>query len=191
MKRLLLISLAVLLAVSLSITIFPAHSVAALQKGGLAFHISAEGEGEYWFGGWEFEPPPQTWTGEVSINVAGQKGYGYKRTGYSRGYGTPQDIVQGHIKGSFGEHEIDVTLKNPTGYGTLVHLDNGKLDWVTFHLKGTYDGNKVKSAGNRIKVVYDGNGEPEFIFVILANFTSQRICIKIYDASVDLHENPN
>jgi len=196
MKRLLLISLAVLLAVSLSITIFPAHSVEAVQHGGLAFHISAEGEGEYQFlGDSEWQP------GEFSINVAGQKGWNYKRTGYSRGYGTPQDTVQGHISGSFGEHEIKLTLMNPTGvrgpftYNDYVKLyPNGKLESVGFKAKGTYDGNKVIWHQSYIRVFYDENWELDYILADLCftdGTTQTFLDVKMYDASVDLHGNPN
>lgn len=189
MKRLISISLAVLLAVSLGITMFPTQSVAALEKGGFSFHIKAKGEGEYQFAGdteWQ--------QGEFSINVVGQKGYNYKfHRGY-RGWGTPQDTIQGHIKGPFGEHAIDVTLTNPSSFGTQVWLESGKLKKVGFKFKGTYDGSKVISHQSYIIVYYDEYGELDYILADLCftdGTTQTFLDVTMYDASVDLHQNPN
>lgn len=189
MKRIPSILLAVLLAVSLGIMMFPTQSVEARVPGGAAFHIHAEGEGDYLYQ----YPGSESGTGEFFINVAGQKGYGYKHN-YGRGYGTPLDRVQGHIRGSFGEHEIDVTLKNPPSYGTQVCLDQGRLKWVGFRFKGTYDGNDVTSPQSYIRVYYDANGELAYILADLCftdGTTSIYLDIIMYDASVDLHQNPN
>jgi len=180
-----------MLAVSLGITMFPTQSVAALQKGGAAFHIHAEGEGDY-----QYERPPfESGTGEFFINVAGQKGYGNKWTGWSyahrSGWG-PQDTVQGHIRGSFGEqHEIDVTLTSHPHFGEEVHLDKGRLVWVRFKFKGTYDGNKVTVPGTSyIRVFYDENGELVYILADLCftyGTTQTFVDVIMCDASVDLH----
>jgi len=191
MKRLLLISLAVLLAVSLGITMFPTQSVAALQKGGLAFHIKAKGEGDYLYQ----YPGSESGTGEFSINVAGNKRFNYQ---FSRGrwrWGL-QDVIQGHIKGSFGEHEIDVTLTNPWSLGEQVWLDDetGKITAVGFKFKGTYDGNKVTSVQSYIRVYYE-NGELDYILADLCFIDGANnqtfLDVTMYDASVDLHQNPN
>jgi len=199
MKKLLLISLVVLLAVSFGIAMFPTQSVAALEKGGLTFHIKAKGEGTYTFG--HPQHPTEEGDGDFSINIAGQKGWGYKCNRGYWGWGHPRDTVQGHIRGSFGEHEIKLTLMNPTGvHGPFTYNDyvklypNGKLKSVGFKAKGTYDGDKVISHQSYIRVYYDGNGELDYILADLwftDGTTQTSLDIKMYDASVDLHENPN
>jgi hypothetical protein len=190
MKRLLSIVLAVLLAVGLGMMMFPTQSVEASVPGGAAFHISAEGEGGYLY---EY-PGSESGEGEFFINVAGQKGYNYKFNRGYQGYGTPIDKVQGHIRGSFGEHEIDVTLNNLPSYGTQVWLDQGRLQRVGFRFKGTYDGKDVTSPQSYIKVYYGENGELDYILADLC-FTDGAAWIyfdiTMYDASVDLHHNPN
>jgi hypothetical protein len=190
MKRMLSISLAVLLVAGLSIMIFPAQTVEAQAPGGTNFHIQAEGEAEYQFAGSEWQTG-----GDFFINVTGQKGYGNKWTGYSYyhrlGWG-PQDTVQGHIRGSFGENEIDVTLTSHPHFGKEVHLDsNGRLVWVGFKFKGTYNGNKVTVPGTSyIRVFYDENGELEYILADLCftyGTTQTFVDVRMCDASVDLH----
>ncbi len=196
MKRLFLASLAVLLVASLNMIAFPTHSVAAWEKGGLAFHIKAEGEGTYFFGHPQF--PAEEGDGEFSINIAGQKGWNYKFNRGYRGWGHPRDTVQGHIKGSFvgesGEHEIDVTLVNPGGNNLFLYLDSsGRLSQVYFHLKGTYDGNKVETVGNWVFLNYDENGVLTYISVQLGNIPGVHgvLGIEMSNALVDLHQNPN
>ncbi len=192
MKKLLLISLVVLLTVSFGIVMFPTQSVAALEKGGLTFHIKAKGEGTYTFG--HPQHPTEEGDGDFSINIAGQKGWGYK---FNRGYwgwGHPRDTVQGHIKGSFGEHEINITLVNPGGNNLFIYLDSlGRVENVYFHLKGTYDGNKIETRGNWVRAYYDGNGVLTHISVELGNIPGVHgiLSIKMSNASVDVHQNPN
>ena len=195
MKKLLLISLAVLLVVSLSITMFPTQSLAAWEKGGLAFHVSATGEGTYIIGSPTY--PSEEGDGEFFINIAGQKGWSYKFNRGHRGWGHPRDTVQGHIKGSFGEleiHEIDVTLVNPGGNNLFIYLDSlGRVENVYFHLKGTYNGNKIETVGNWVRAYYDGDGVLTHISVELGNIPGVQgiLYIKMSNASVDLHQNPN
>lgn len=192
MKRLFLASLAVLLAVSLNMTMFPIHSLAALEKGGLTFHVSAAGEGTYIIG--SPNNASEEGGGDFFINIAGQKGWNYK---FNRGYwgwGHPRDTVQGHIKGSFGEHEINITLVNPGGNNLFIYLDSlGRLKNVYFHLKGTYDDNKIETFGNWVRAYYDGNGVLTHISVELGNIPGVHgiLYIKMSNASVDLHQNLN
>jgi len=192
MKKLLLISLVVLLAVSFGIAMFPTQSVAALEKGGLTFHIKAKGEGTYTFG--HPQHPTEEGDGDFSINIAGQKGWGYKCNRGYWGWGHPRDTVQGHIKGSFGEHEINITLVNPGGNNLFIYLDSlGRLKNVYFHLKGTYDGNKIETFGNWVRAYYDGNGVLTHISVELGNVPGVHgiLFIEMSNASLDLHQNPN
>lgn len=189
MKKSLSIALAVLLAVGLSITVFPATTLAEAPEPSGAFHIYAEGEGDYEY----IYPAGESGTGEFFINVSGQKGWGNKGGRWSRGKMCPLDTVQGHIRGSFGPHEIDVTLTNPRtrfpwSRGEQVHFSEGRLEWVGFQFKGTYDGNKVTSSQCYINVEYDENGEVEWIQARLALADGTPFFrIKMYDASVDFH----
>ncbi|MFC1916493.1 hypothetical protein ACFLW4_07425 [Chloroflexota bacterium] len=175
MKRLSLISLTVLLAVSLGIAMLPAQPVKAIEPGATVYHIQAEGEGEYQF------PGNTEWqTGDFFINVVGKDANRYTM---SQGYGTPKDTVGGHIRGSFGGHEINISLRDK---GSCLWWDTGgKLKTIGFQFQGIYDGNRVTSPQSYIRIYYDGD-EVDYIVVEIMNVTPQ-VYIRIHDASVDIH----
>ena len=153
MKRLFLILLAVLLAVSLSITMFPAQSVKAQPpNGGTTFTITAKGQGSYKIGSSE------SGTGEFSISVAGQA---KSKQPLSHGYGyPPQAEVGGHISGSFDGHTVHGGLQgNQVEFGcshaghplNLIHV-------IGLRLTGNYDGNAIKTPASNPVWVYGDPG---------------------------------
>ncbi len=62
-----------------------------------------------------------------------------------------------------------------------------------FHLKGTYDGNKVETVGYWVFLNYDENGVLTYISVQLGNIPGVHgvLGIEMSNALVDLHQNPN
>lgn len=137
MKRLLSILLAVLLALSLGITMVPAQSVEAKyeHKQGIVFHIKAEGQGTY-----EHSPPwnpPEDGSGEFSINLNGSGNF------YNMAQGMAFSLHGGggYVKGSFNGKEMDVKLQVVRVESCYSHVKYPNLP-IRVHLrpKGFYDG---------------------------------------------------
>ena len=135
MKKLLLISLAVLLAVSLSITMFPTQSVEASHKHrqGITFHIKAEGQGTFEN---KTQWPYEDGDGDFSVNLNGSGHF----ANYGRGLAWHGG--GGYVKGSFDGHEMDVALQVVRVEVNVPHSTNMPIT-VHFNPKGLYDGVKI------------------------------------------------
>ena len=134
MKKLLLISLAVLLAVSLSITMFPTQSVEASHKHrqGITFHIKAEGQGTFEN---KTQWPYEDGDGDFSVNLNGSGHF----ANYGRGLAWHGG--GGYVKGSFDGREMNVALQVVRVEVKGSHSNYPDMPIrVHFTPKGLYDG---------------------------------------------------
>lgn len=158
--------LAILLAVSLGITVVSPHPVKARPpEGKFTFNIRAEGQGDwtlYYFGGGS-----ENGTGEFSVSIAGE--VSDKQYPMGKGYGYPPDAeVAGHVVGSFDVHTISVGLQgnlHKDHYGRMpVRLNkywNDILRLIQIHgltLRGNYDGEPKYQPGASHFAVDDESG---------------------------------
>jgi len=181
MKRLFLILLAVLLAVSLSITMFPSQSVRAQPpNGGTTFSITAKGQGDYTLK--IHENGTTSGTGEFSISVAGQA---KSKQPLSHGYGyPPQAEVGGHISGSFDGHTVHGGLQG--NQVDFVHFDcshDGQQNLIHIRglgLKGNFDGEVIDTARNKLVYVYDNEFGIKTFKVWLPNFPGPNDSLTIW-----------
>ena len=186
MKRLLSISLAVLLALSLGITMFQPQSVEASPSGGEVFSITAKGQGDY-----KITNPVEEGTGEFSVRVTGQ----VSEKGSSMGWANPPDAVAGgHIRGSFGDHIIQASLHGKQVHFNCQHgIEPERLIHITsLTVRGTFDGEKIETPSNKhVSVYYEDS--IKIIRVYLHNFPSPNtgLIIKLYetgDKAADVFE---
>lgn len=190
MRKLLLISLAVLLAVSLSITMFPTRSAEASKEHtkGITFNIRAAGEGSYKvkpYGG-----VPEEGLGAFAIGFAGS---GFS---YTPGRGLAWRSSAGHVKGSFGPHEIDVNIH--------VWPSNSyycKYNRVTKTIKlygisvtgGSYDGKKVTNGWGEFDILSPDSTSITVHLNVITDAGHYLVDITIEEASadrfkIDIHE---
>jgi len=165
-KKSLLISLVILLAVSLGITMVSPQSVKAQPPAGkFTFNIMAEGQGDwklsYFSGGHD------NGTGEFSFGITGE--VSDKKIPMGRGHGYPPDAeVAGHVIGSFDGHTISVGLQ---GHLHKDHLGRMPVrlneEWndiprlIQMHaltLRGSYDGEPIYRSGSNHFAVDDELG---------------------------------
>jgi len=156
MKRLFLVSLAIVLVMSLGIAMFPIQSVEAGQDGGRVFNITAKGQGDYTIR--IYPSPPTNGTGEFSISVHGQA-KSKQPLGHGYGY-PPQAEVGGHISGSFDGHKINVGLQGNQVEFDCSHLGHplNLIHVFGLRLRGNYDGNAIKTGGSNHVWVYGDEG---------------------------------
>jgi len=180
MKRLFLVSLAIVLVMSLGIMMFPTQSVEAGQNGGRVFSITAKGQGAYKIGAIE------EGDGEFSISVAGQA-KSKQPLGHGYGY-PPQAEVGGHISGSFDGHKINVGLQgNQVHFGCECDRPLNLIHVFGLRLRGNYDGNPIKTGGSNHVWVY---GEPgnRTVKVMLTIPGVSYLHIWMYETGADIFE---
>lgn len=138
MKKVISVSLALIIAFSLVIVALPAAALAAGHNhiGGINFHVRAEGQGQYTLN------HHTTGSGEFSIIFNGN-GDWYKYRGWAIAGGG------GRVRGSFDGHELDLVLQVKRAqygeFGTPApHQKYPNLPlFVWFDVQGTFDGMKI------------------------------------------------
>ena len=191
MKRLLSISLAVFLAVSLGITMVPPQSVEASHehRKGVTFNIKATGEGSY-----VAKPPwdgSDQGSGEFSIGFAGAGRFFTPARGIAWGWRSSA----GHIKGSFGTHEINVNLHlyPMNDYYFEYNRQNNTLKIYGVSLTGSYDGKKLTGGSLGFDILGPNSASITVHLVILTDAGHSAVDITIGEAladrfKIDIHE---
>ena len=136
-KRLISISLAVLLAMVLGIMIFPTQAVEASydHKQGIVYHIEAEGPAAF--------EDQSTWPrtevdGEFYIKLNGSGNF------YTMGRGLAWHGGGGHLKGLFDDNEIDLVLQVYRVECKPSHVFYPNLNIsIWFYANGVYNGEKL------------------------------------------------
>jgi len=136
-KRLISISLAVLLAMVLGIMIFPTQAVEASydHKQGIVYHIEAEGPATF---DQAYPSGPEV-DGELYIKLNGSGNF------YIMGRGLAWHGGGGKLKGSFDNNEIDLLLQAYRVVCNKSHVfyPNLKIE-IWFWAMGLYNGEKVQ-----------------------------------------------
>ena len=177
MKRLLSISVAILLVASFGIAMIPPQSVEASPSVGKIFNITAKGQGDYTISS------STSGTGKFSISLHGQAS-----SKYHGGWGgfAPYAEVGGHISGSFDGHTVNAGLQ-----GNQVHFNchcDRPLNLIhLFGLRasGNYDGNAIKTAGWNHVWVYGDEDSRTVQALLYHSSIGGYLRIYIYEASAD------